>query len=332
MSHRHLVIPSLVFVLFTAGCSALASRAVPTFIPAEYLPTIIELTAQSLVDEGLVTPPPSSTIDPDLITPTPSPTDTSARTLQPLVTITPTLDIVLGTPEPLTLPDPLPQAEIQIISPGRLSRVRSPFSLHVYLSPPRNEREENHTYQISLFGDDGQVIKRETITMEGGEAGNSHLVMDLSFNISGEAETARLEVSEVDPYGRISALASTDVILLSVGEQVIKSILDLYANLIIQQPISSTLIQGDVLIIQGITRFAPDDQLLVELINRDGSQVGSAIITVREEELGNGYRPYNGEIPYQVGSSSWIRVQVIARDGKFSGIQHLSSVEVLISP
>jgi hypothetical protein len=156
--------------------------------------------------------------------------------------------------------------------------------------------------------------------------------MELNFKISGEAETARLEVSAVDPYQRITALDSTDVILLSAGTPEIKSIPDLYASLIIQQPIPSTLIQGDVLIVQGLTRFAPEDQLLVELINKDGNQVGSAVLPVEEGDLGNGFRAFSGEIPFQVSSSSWIRVQVIARDGKFSGIQHLISVEVLVSP
>ncbi len=329
MSHHRFLILLAFLLLFVAGCGILPGNSVPTYIPEEYIPTLIELTAQALVDEGLVTPP---SPDPAAITPTPAITDTPTITLHPSVTPTPTLDVVLGTPEPLTLPDPLPQAEIQIINPGRLSRVISPFNLHVYLAPPRNEREENSTYQISLFGDNGQVLERETITREKEESGNSHLLLDLDFNISGEAETARLEVSAIDPYNRISALDSTDVVLLSAGDPEIKSILDLYASLIIQQPIPSTLIQGDVLNVQGVTRFAPDDELLVELINRDGNQVGSAILPVGEDDLGNGFRSFSGEIPYQVSSSSWIRVQVIARDGKFSGIQHLVSVEVLVSP
>jgi hypothetical protein len=156
--------------------------------------------------------------------------------------------------------------------------------------------------------------------------------MDITFKISGEAETARLEVISQDSYGRISSLASTDLILLSEGETVIKPVYDLYETLIIQQPIPSTLIQGDILIVQGITRFAPQDQLLVELTNRDGGLIGSDVIPVSAEVIGKGYRPFEGEIPFQVGSSSWIRVQVTARDGKFSGSQHTSSVEVLISP
>jgi len=329
MSIRRFLILLLCLPFIFASCDILPWNTVPTYIPEEQIPTLIEMTAQALVDQRLVTPP---TPDPAAFTPSPTITHTPTLTPIPGDTATPTLDVIMGTPEPFSLPDPLPQAEIQIINPGRLSRVRSPFNLHVYLALPKNEREENSSIMVSLYGDDGQVLKREVISGEEGDNENSHLVMDFNFNISGEAETARLEVSAVDPYNRITSLDSTDVILLSDGTPEIKSILDLYASLIIQQPIPSTLIQGDVLIVQGVTRFAPDDQLLVELINREGNQVGSAVLPVAEEDLGNGFRLFSGEIPYQVSSSSWIRVQVIARDGKFSGIQHLVSVEVLVSP
>jgi len=329
MSIRRFLILLVCLSFIIAGCDVLSWNPAPTFIPEEHIPTLIEMTAQALVDQGLVTPP---TPDPTEITPSPTITDIPTITPTPGDTATPTLDVIMGTPEPLTLPDPLPQAEIQIINPGRLSRVISPFKLHVYLALPKSEQEENSSIMISLYGDNGRILEREIILSEDDESGNSHLVTDFNFDIPGEAETARLEVSAVDTYNRISSLDSTDVILLSDGIPEIKSIVDLYASLIIQQPIPSTLIQGDVLIVQGVTRFAPNDELLVELIDRDGNQVGSALVPVADDDLGNGFRPFSGEIPYQVSSSSWVRVQVIARDGKFSGIQNLISVEVLISP
>jgi len=321
----------LIITLLAAGCAILPENN-PTFIPEEHLPTVIELTAQAMVDGGMIqiTPAPLPTSAPVIITETPTPTDT--QTPKPEFTPTETIDLSLVNQEPLTLPKPLPYGEIQLISPGRLSRVTSPFNIHAYLTPPRNDREEESSYQVSLYGDDGRLLVRHYFVREADQSGNTHLVMEIIFEVSGTAEAARLEVSSLDGYGRISALATTDLILLSEGDPEIKSVLDLYENLIIQQPISSTLIQGDVLIIQGVTRFAPQNQLLVELMNREGGLVGSEVLLVLEENLGNGYRPFGGEIPYQVGISSWIRVQVTARDGKFSGIQHLSSVEVLVSP
>ena len=320
-------------IFLTWGCDSFPLGQAPTFIPEESLPTVIEMTAQALVDEGLVTPPPAPTEDLNSPTDTPIPTETPIPpSPEPEITPTETIVYLIQDTEPLTLPDPIPLGEIQIISPGRLSRLRSPFNIHVYLAPPRSEKEENSSYQVSLFGDDGRLLVRHLFNRDPDEDGNTHLVMDITFKISGEAEAARLEVSSQDGYGRINSLASTDLILLSEGETVIKPVQDLFENLIIQQPISSTLIQGDILIVQGITRFAPQNQLLVELTNRDGGLIGSDVITVETEVIGKGYKPFEGEIPFQVGSSSWIRVQVTARDGKFSGIQHTSSVEVLVSP
>ena len=177
-----------------------------------------------------------------------------------------------------------------------------------------------------------KILINQALNEDTDEGMSPHQVLDIEFSIQGSAQTTRLEVSSQDKFGRITAITTTDLVLLSQGDDEIKPIQDLYASLLIQQPIPSTLIQGDVLVIQGVTRFAADDQLIVELINRDGGQVGSGTVTISEETLGLGYRAYEGEIPFQVGSTSWIQVQVYARDGNFSGVQYLTSVEVLVSP
>lgn len=319
-------------LLLAAGCSGLPGGRLPTLIPEEMIPTVVEMTAQALIDQGLVTPPPSATIDPDAAAPTPGITEKPTITATPPESSTPTLNFLPGTAEPAVVPDPLPQAEIQIISPGRLSRVLSPISLHLYLVPPRNDRGEDLVYLISIYGESGRLIGRETVTRTPEEARDPHLVLDLDFRISGQAESARLEVSSLDPYSRVTALESTDVILLAEGQEEIKTIFSLYADMIIQQPVPSTLIQGEKLTVRGFTRIAPGGELLVECLNRDGGKIGEGVIEVDQDDLGDGYRSFEGEIPFQVGYSSWIRVQIIARDGIFSGIQSLSSVEVLVSP
>jgi hypothetical protein len=329
MSYRKLLI-SIFLIIFLAGCAIIPGNLPPTFIPEDQLPTLIEMTAQALVDQGLVTPLPTETLSPDQLTATAEPTLLPTDTSQPSVTPSPTLDMVIATPEPLTLPDPLPQAEIQIISPGRLSRVRSPFRLHLFLAPPRSDRGEQLSYQLTVYGNDGRVLVKKDLTPE--DSGSSHKIEFVFYEIQESAETARVEIRSLDNYGRTTALVTTELVLLSEGDDEIKAIKDLYDNLVIQQPIPSTLIQGDKLIVQGVTRYAPDNQLVVEMIDRQGSQIGSGLIRVSKEELGFGFRPFEGEVPYQVGKSSWIRVQVIARDRNFSGTQHLSSVEVLVSP
>ncbi|MCJ7715807.1 MAG: hypothetical protein MUO54_04715, partial [Anaerolineales bacterium] len=198
-------------IIIAAGCDILPYRNPPTFIPEEYLPTVIELTAQALVDDGVIqithAPPPTSA--PTTPTETIVPTETLNPTSSiPEFTPTETIDMALIDQEPLVLPDPLPLGEIQIISPGRLSRVTSPFSIHAYLAPPRSDKNEDSSYQVSLYGDDGSLLVRHLFVRDAEKTGNTHLLMDLSFEISGAAESARLEISSLDGYGRISALAT----------------------------------------------------------------------------------------------------------------------------
>ena len=172
-------------LFLAAGCSVLPGAGLPTLIPEDKIPTVIELTAQALIDQGLITPPPTATIDSDAVTPTPTITLTPTDTPTPKDSPTPTLNFVPGTPEPDKVPNPLPQAEIQIISPGRLSRILSPLKLHLILVPPRNDREEEMVYQISLYDENGKLINQETITRTPEERVNPHLILDLDFRISG---------------------------------------------------------------------------------------------------------------------------------------------------
>ena len=114
---RFALILSLALII-VAGCSGLPWGRLPTLIPEDNLPTVVELTAQALIDQGLVTPPPTSTIDPDAVTPTSTITNTPTITTTPPDSPTPTLNFVPSTPEPQKIPVPLPQSEIKIISPA----------------------------------------------------------------------------------------------------------------------------------------------------------------------------------------------------------------------
>jgi hypothetical protein len=210
--------------------------------------------------------------------------------------------------------------------------VRSPLLLHVFLTPAQSEKELDLEYQVTLYTEDGSILIKQEINQDENNEVSPHQVLEIEFDIPRSAQSTRLEISSRDKFGRLTAITTTDLVLLSRGEEEIKAIQDLYASLLVQQPIPSTLIQGDILVIQGVTRFSADDQLVVELVNRDGGQVGSGTVTISEETLGFGYRSFEGEIPFQVGTTSWIQVQVYARDGNFSGVQYLTSVEVLVSP
>lgn len=334
----------LVFILAltVSGCDLLPEEIIiPTLMPEEELPTAIARTAQALIDAN---PSPttnmgsaSATPDPaGIATPT-APTDSSPAndpTPEPEMTPTRILDTPSPSPtyaledlSPTAMPDSLPYGVIQIINPGPLSKVTSPLQFHAYLFPGEDNR-----VRIALYGEDGRLLVRKVIRYSSPQENKVHLKRDLHFEISGVAETARLEVSTRDEYGRLTALTSTDVILLTEGDADINPPLNLYEKIIIEEPVPNTLVQGSSLIVKGFTRYADQDQLLVQIVNFRGGVVGSKIIGVSDQELDLGYHFFAGEVPYQVRSATWVQVQVTARDDSLSEVLHTSSVRILLSP
>ncbi len=319
----------------------------PTLIPQEYVPTAVALTAQALVAENATlaenaasleenpAPKPSFTPQPpstETATLAPPPTENAPATAEPTpqagqAEASPTpAGVPASTPE-ATLPSRIPYGEIQILSPGPLSKVGTPIQINAYLSPGDNSQA-----WVALFGEDGRLLVRDTHALFAERGYKAHLIEDLDFEIPGAAETARLEISIYDEYGRILALATQDLVLLSTGASDVNLPRDLYEGIVIQQPAPSRLIQGGELVVAGITRYAPGGELHVEVVDAGGEVIASQVIGVSETQLGEGYRPYAGAILYGLGSPTWVRVLVSARDGRMSGLVHVSSVVVLLSP
>ena len=332
--------------MFLSACGLLPTvDPLPTLIPEDHIPTAIALTAEALIAEGGA--PPTAvenqagerdqssssgtgqqaqdsqpTVTPTSVQPAPSPT----LTVTPAAP-SPTPTYALKNPAEITLPAEIPYGQIQILNPGPFSKVASPIKLHAYLTPGADDR-----VRVALYGEDGRLLVRHLLNYSAPPSYKVHLKLDLTFEIPGVAETGRIEITTRDDYGRELALASTDVVLLSEGASSVNPPADLYERIVIQHPVPSALIQGGEVIVQGFTRTAPEGELLVQLVDFRDEVIGAKVIGVAEQELDEGYRFFVGEVPYQLGTPSWIRVQVIARDGVMSGLQHLSSVRVLLSP
>jgi hypothetical protein len=309
-------------------------------MPEEEIPTAIYLTSQALLES---TPYPTQPLDgspsSNLAGPeaTPDPVkstrgvDQTPPTQEPptpiLVTPSPTATYGLEELSPGSLPDSLPYGTIQILNPGPLSKIISPIRLHAYLLPGTDDK-----VRVVLYGEDGRVLVQRIIRYDAPPETKVNIKLDLPFEIPGVAETGRLEITTRDEYGRLIALASTDVILLTKGDTDINPPTDLYEKIVVEEPLPNILIQGGRIIVKGYTRCVESDRLYVEIVNYRGDVVGSKFVGISKKELGLGYRFYAGEVPYQVGTGTWVRVQISALDDDLSGITHTSSVRVLISP
>jgi hypothetical protein len=188
--------------------------------------------------------------------------------------------------------------------------------------------------QIELLGEDGRLLMREIKTVGANENQQITIATEMKFEIAAAAEAGRVAVSIEDKYGRMLALASTDVILLSLGESDINQPgdLDLRENIVIKEPKANALIQGGEVRVSGEARPVSDKPLVVELQTTDGRIAGiSHMVFVDEAPVGT-HGKFSIDVPYSVEEPTKVRLVVWERGDRIPGIVHLSSLEVMLSP
>ncbi len=336
MKFRWLLIAFAAIAL--TGCTTLFGTPVPTPYPTEYIPTVIALTVQagySPTPTGMVSPTPQVSPSPQAsATPSSRPSHTPTRVESPepsatqrLITTPPTATRRPSRTPTITLTPTLLPASIQIILPGPASRVVSPLTLQTYLQPGANGR-----VRIELLGENGNLLYGETTNNLGITEGRVYLSREIEFEIAGVSEIGRLQISTKDSYGRLIALNSVDLILLSVGEADVTSGGDLLDPIIIRQPVANTLIQGGTVTVSGMVRQSSDKPLLVELVDAKGAVVGYRQASVMPSADGS-HTPFLVEVAYTVTGPTWVRLIVREEStGRIAGTIHLSSVEVLLGP
>lgn len=278
------------------------------------LPTIVALTARA-GSASTLTPFPERS---------PSREPTATRTPLPTRTATPvpiTLEAPTNTPTPET-----PLAEIQIRTPGPLSKVTSPIQVRAFLEPGARGR-----VQVDVLGEDGRLLTRELLIFSALPGRRVNLFVELEFEIAAVAETGRLQISTADAYGREIQRESVQVILLSEGEADINPSGGPGARLLIDAPEPDAIVQGGELLVSGKARPDNDRPLAIEVIDREGKILGSRQVQVEATASGE-LLPFTATIPYRVDQPTRALVVVRQRGERPPGDIRLTSVEVLLGP
>ena len=305
MNRRLFLLASLLGLL--AGCSPLASPTaspIPTAYPPEYLPTVIALTAESLSTSATetaiaLTPalPPSNTPKPTL-SPTPRPTFTQT-----------------------TIPGHEPGA-IQIFAPGPMSKVISPITLRMNIIAGESEK-----VQIDLYGEDGRLLtrnlKRVPISGKGVEQ-----QIKIPFEIRAAAEVGRVTISTLDKAGRIQALNSVRVLLLSSGNNEISPPGNPSEPVGVFSPLLEESASGGVLNVRGDVWPFNLNPVIFELMAPDGKSIGLRILTV--DHLNP--QLFETTIPYRVVVPTLARLTIRQNDDRIRGLFYVYSQEVLLNP
>ncbi|MEW6715985.1 MAG: hypothetical protein AB1345_00550 [Chloroflexota bacterium] len=323
----------LLGALVLSGCNIFRTPVPHTPLPTGYIQTAIALTVLASGQNQYTTP--SSTFSPTASsTTTPSPTQQIETTPLPSETSTPTStptmeesEFLIGLPVTTPLsPDQIPYATIQILKPGPLSKVTYPISVRIYVIPGEGGR-----VRLELLGEDGRSLARKLLVTQSEPGKQVYIDTEIPFEISATAEIALLQVSIDDAYGRLIALNSVKIILLSIGDAEINPTTDLREPIIIQQPTEFALIQGGIVQVTGTVLQQDNQSLSVQLITTSNKLVGNRRVYILPEDTGE-YDGFSAEVPYSVSEPTWARLTVISQISRPPSTIYLASLEVLLSP
>ena len=315
----------LLLAIILTACLREENLDFPTAIPTEFLPTSIALT----VTAGRPTETPTG-LATATRTPLPSrtPTPTATRTATPTKTYTPTATFTPSiTPTPTDTPVPVvPLADIELRTPGSLSKVLSPIPVRAVLVPGAAGK-----VTVELLGEDGRLLARQIVVLNENLGRKAGLALDLAFEIPGISELGRLQIITADEWGRPTAISSVDVILLSTGISDLNIVTDFLAHVMIKEPQAGDLIQGGILVVTGVARPTLDQSFLVELIAEDGKVVGMRLFDAEAGDI-NDHRPFLVEIPYTVTEPTRVLLVIRERSDRIPGTIYLVSMEITVSP
>jgi len=302
MKRNFILLASLLGLL--AGCAAPASNPAPTPYPPEYLPTAIALTADSanISETGTAI----------ALTPQPSPTDTPEPTLSP--TLGPTFTQT-------TIPWHKPAA-IRIFSPGPMSKVVSPITLRMNIVSGESEK-----VQIDLYGEDGRLLSRNLKQVRTSGDGVDQSIK-IPFEIRGAAELGRITVSTKDKAGRLQALNSVRVLLLSSGDNEINPPGNPSERVGVFSPLLKESASGGVLNVRGDVWPFNLQPVILELVDTSGKSLGLRILTVEQINP----QLFETTIPYEVTESISARLTIRQDDDRIAGLFYVYSQEVLLNP
>jgi hypothetical protein len=301
----------------------------PSLLPTSSIqPTLLSATFQpTALPTGSATRPPTVEIG--------SPTPESITTLLGTFTLEPTITAslpslptssIFPTQEATSIPQPVAgSAAIQFDGPGPLSKFVSPVQLYGYAIPGYGSKG-----LASLYGEDGSLLDSEILQLNTANTW-AYFYWTLDFQVQGAGELGRLTMSTQDAYGRLTAVYSVHLILLSEGFTVVNPPGDSKERCLIDKPAAGFRISAGILSVQGEMRAFNSLPLVIKLIDRAGNVLAAQPVAIAPAP-NDSYVPFQVSLPYSIPRGTWARLSVEQPDDRIPGMMYLYSREVYLNP
>jgi hypothetical protein len=291
----------LVLLLTFTGC---ASKAATTeVIPTFQTSTLETITSNQVPIEPSATTTPTKNLgSPTLIIKT-----LEGTSIPPIVPtqVTPQDTATL---EPTVVEKNFPDAQIQIITPGSLSQLSSPFTVQASVFPGAG-----NLVSLQLFGEDGSLIHDQLLKLSTAESGWSNLIEEIKFEIPSAGESALLVLTTTDEFGRRIAQAATQVFLMQIGKSDINGYDFIKQPYIVKSLKDEAVITGGVVHVEGFAHAYNSNPIIVELLTESGGVLETQIVKLPRGAEQLNYVPFSVDVPYDVGIPTPVRMTIRQR-------------------
>jgi len=203
-----------------------------------------------------------------------------------------------------------------------MSKVVSPILLKMNIVSGESQKA-----QIDLFAEDGTLLSR-TVKKVPLSGDGVYQQIKIPFEIRVAAEVARITITTTDKAGRIQALNSVRLLLLSSGENEITPAGNPSEPVGVFSPTKKEEAKGGVLDVRGDVWPFNLNPVFLELIGPDNKSLGLRILTI--DQLNP--QLFETTIPYKVSEPTLARLTIRQDDDRMSGLFYVYSREILLNP
>ena len=182
--------------------------------------------------------------------------------------------------------------------------------------------------EVDLLGEDGRMLGR-TLTAVPGEPEGDPLSLKIPFEIRAAGENGYLQVSTKDAHGRIVALITVPVILLSAGESQVNPPGDtVYERIAMADLPPEKKVSGGVLSLKGDMLPSGRQPMILELMTDEGREMSLRVLSVS----GSGWQPFETTMPFRVTQETPARLFAQEADDVLDGPAYIYSQPLTLIP
>jgi hypothetical protein len=183
---------------------------------------------------------------------------------------------------------------------------------------------------IELFGEDGRLMARKIMRSVNYNNQFDKLIVELPFETGAAGELGRLQISTKDRFGRLQALKSVRVLLLSIGDSSITLPDNLRENIALSEPsINHQETDGEVTV-KGKMKVFNELPVIIDIIDTKGQVISSRVIFAGPAD--GAYHEIDTTVPYQVTKYTPVRLVIRQSDDRIPGPFYLYSQEIFLNP